>query len=351
MQAAPQQPHTVAIARQAALDYIRSGELPGVLGAYCIGSAALLPLDAALSAHSDFDVMAVLAPGDARPKPGKLLRGGVLLEISVISMDALRDPARAAEDYHIANGLSDPACVLYDPHAVIAPLCQYIARDFSAPDSISRRVRNARDKAERMLLAFDPAAPSPERLNGWLFPAGVLAQAILVAALQNPTVRTRYAAARRVLLRFDLAAEYERLLALSGFESITPAQARTHLSALASAFDDASRVLRTPFFFASDLTPLARPLAIDGSRALIESGLHREAMFWIAATFARCEMAFMADAPALLKKHLSGIQALRSDLGVPAPAGEAARARNILRFLPALDAITEAIIARPDRLL
>ena len=35
------------------------------------------------------------------------------------------------------------------------------------------------------------------------------------------------------------------------------------------------------------ITPAARPIAIDGSRELIEAGAHREAVFWIVATFAR----------------------------------------------------------------
>jgi hypothetical protein len=48
-----------------------------------------------------------------------------------------------------------------------------------------------------------------------------------------------------------------------------------HLEALSEVFDAAKVVIRTPFPFASDITDAARPIAISGSRELIERSLHR----------------------------------------------------------------------------
>ena len=48
-----------------------------------------------------------------------------------------------------------------------------------------------------------------------------------------------------------------------------------HVEALSEVFDAAKVVIRTPFPFASDITDAARPIAISGSRELIERGLHR----------------------------------------------------------------------------
>lgn len=334
---------TAARARRAALGYIRSA-VPGVLAAYCVGSAADLPPDAPLPAGSDFDVMAVVSAADAAAKPGKMLLDGALVEVSLMPWSALEDIDSAKVDYHIAHGLRREGCVLWDPKGLLAPVQREIARDFASPAMIRRRVRNARDKAGRALLCFDESAPSPQRLNGWLFPAGVLAQAVLVAAQRNPTVRRRYADAKAVLEEYGLAARYEPLLALSGFDAVTPAQALEQCQALAVVFDDAASAAATPFFFSSDITALARPLSVDGSFAMIAKGLHREAMFWIAATFARCEMMLLADAPALAARHQPAFGRLRELLGVPTPADEARRAQAILCWLPALDAVTEAII-------
>jgi hypothetical protein len=54
-------------------------------------------------------------------------------------------------------------------------------------------------------------------------------------------------------------------------------------------FDTAKAVIKTPFSFASDISDAAGPIAIDGSRELIERGLHREAVFWIVVTYSRCQ--------------------------------------------------------------
>jgi len=64
---------------------------------------------------------------------------------------------------------------------------------------------------------------------------------------------------------------------------------------------------------ACDISDAARPIAIDGTRALIDRG---EAMFWIAATYARCMAIFHNDDPAALARFNAGFVALRRDLGI-----------------------------------
>ena len=51
----------------------------------------------------------------------------------------------------------------------------------------------------------------------------------------------------------------------------------------------------TRFLFSGDITPQARGVAIGGSQALIDRGDHRDAMFWIVATFARCHAILAAE--------------------------------------------------------
>src|SRR5439155_6092998 len=94
-----------------------------------------------------------------------------------------------------------------------------------------------------------------------------------------------------------------------------------HLAALTEVFDVAKAVVKTPFFFASDISEIARPLAIDGSRELIERGDHREAVFWIVATYSRCQKILFHDAPREVHDRFSpGYQELLGDLGITSPA-------------------------------
>ena len=100
-----------------------------------------------------------------------------------------------------------------------------------------------------------------------------------------------------------------------GSEFSAPAPPERGRSERSSAHAD----LRLPF--AADLTPAARPVAIDGSRALVEGGNHREAVFWIVATAARCQAVLADRAPALARDREPAFRALVADLtGMRTPA-------------------------------
>jgi hypothetical protein len=126
------------------------------------------------------------------------------------------------------------------------------------------------------------------------------------------------------------------------------ARVEEHLAALTEVFDETARVLRapSPFFFASDITPEARPIAIDGSRALIERGLHREAVFWIVATYTRCLAILDHDAPPeTAARYAPAFAGLTADLGIGSPAALATRAREVAAYLPRLRETAEAVMA------
>ncbi|MGI5271259.1 hypothetical protein ACQEUU_19035 [Nonomuraea sp. CA-218870] len=125
-------------------------------------------------------------------------------------------------------------------------------------------------------------------MNAWLFGTGVTAHALLVAGLRNPTVRRRYVAAGELLAARGLADRHEHLLGLLGCAAMTRQRVLRHLRGLEALFDTAARVDAPGYAFDSDITVTARPVAIDGTRALIDAGLHREAVFWLVATYARC---------------------------------------------------------------
>lgn len=128
--------------------------------------------------------------------------------------------------------------------------------------------------------------------------------------------------------------------------SLTRERVDEHLRAMAAAFDAAAAAARTPFPFASDVTSAARPIAVDGSRALVGQDRHREAVFWIVATYARCQKLLAADAPpATLARGSAGFRELLGDLGLGSPADLRRRARDVRGFLPRLGEVKEAILA------
>jgi hypothetical protein len=136
------------------------------------------------------------------------------------------------------------------------------------------------------------------------------------------------------------------LLELLGCAQMSRARVVEHLAALTEVFDATKTVVKTPFFFASDISDLARPVAIDGSRELIERGQHREAIFWITATYSRCQKVLHHDAPVEMQEQFDpGYRHLLADLGVTSSADLHQRAEQVQAFLPQLWEVAEQIMA------
>jgi hypothetical protein len=119
-----------------------------------------------------------------------------------------------------------------------------------------------------------------------------------------------------------------------------------HLGRMAAAFDCAASSIRTQFPFGADLSETARPVAVGGSHALIQRGEHREAVFWIAVTYARCAAVLAVDGPAdaALDCEL-GLRALMRDLGAESFADMQRRGGEIERFLPQLMDLAADLVA------
>ena len=124
------------------------------------------------------------------------------------------------------------------------------------------------------------------------------------------------------------------------------ARVARHLAALTDAFDAAKMVLKTPYRFSADISDIARPIAIDGSRELIEDGYHREAIFWMVATYSRCQHVLYHDAPVEMQDRYSiGYRQLVGDLGITSFADLQQRSEQVKGFLPHVWEVTEAIMA------
>ncbi|MFG3136267.1 hypothetical protein ACGFZA_08590 [Streptomyces sp. NPDC048211] len=318
---------------------------PGYRGAYFSGSTVGRPDDAELAPSSDVDVMIVTEEDDPPLKPGKLRYEGALLEISLVPWAELRDPETVLTSYHLAGSFRTDT-VIDDPTGALRTLHAAVAPRFAGRDAVRGRCLDARHRVESRLAALDTGAPFHEQVTAWMFPTGVTTHVPLVAALRNPTVRLRYLAARDVLDAYGQPELYRELLELLGCADVSPGVVRRHVGELTRTFDATVPVARTPFFFSSDLTAQARPIAVDGSRELLERGEHREAVFWVIATLARCHTVLAADAPALHAARLPAFREAVADLtGIASPGDLTVRRAEVLRFLPRLWAATESVMA------
>jgi hypothetical protein len=336
----------VADAREVARAWLaeEAARLPGFEGAWSAGSSNWLPGDAELPATSDVDLVVVVGDGAAAPTGGKRALRGVLLDVTYLPKERVDAPDAVLGDYRLAGGLRAPG-VLVDPSGWLSRVQTAVARDFARRDQVVRRCEDARANVLRHLRADRPSAPFHDRVTAWCFAAGVTTHVLLAAGLRNPTVRLRYLAVRSLLAEYGRLDLYGDLLRLLGCDAMPRAAAERHLDALASAFDAAATAIRTPFPFAPDLTGLARPVAIDGGRDLVARGLHREAVFWLVATYARCQKVLFHDAPAAHGRFEPGFRRLLGDLGIASAADLDRRREQVRASLPWVWAGAEAILA------
>lgn len=332
-----------AVARQWVIE--EGATTPGFWGAFSHGSVNWLPGDASLSATSDLDIMVVLADPNPPNKPGKFLYRDVLLEVSYLPRDQLRSPEAILGQSHLAGSFRT-ARILADPSGQLATLQAAVARDYAQRRWVRRRCANARDKILNNLQGLDESRPFHDQVVPWLFAAGVTTHVLLVAGLRNPTVRRRYVAVRELLADYGRLDFYEPLLELLGCARMSRAQVEAHLAALAAVFDVAKTVIETPFPFAADINDLARPVAIGGSQELITRGDHREAIFWMVATYSRCQQVLAQDAPAEVQEEFTpGYRRLLGDLGITSFADLRRRGEEVEAFLPRVWDVAEAIMA------
>lgn len=317
--------------------------VPGFLGAFYHGSINWMADDAEVPTTSDVDVMVVF---DKPPpvKLGKIRHRDVLLEISYLSSSEVASPEQVLSTSHLAGSFRTPG-IIADPTGRLTQIQAVVAREYARRRWVRARCEFVESKLRRNVLSLNASRPFYENATAWSFAAGLTTHLILVAGLRNPTVRKRYAAVRELLAEYDKLNVYERLLALLGCAEMSSERVQHHLAAMTAAFDAAKTVVRSRFFFASDISDVARPLAVDGSRALIERGLHREAVFWIIATYARCQQIFDHDAPESMGERFTpGFRELLAELGMSSWADLQRGGAEIVAMLPEVWTVAESIM-------
>jgi hypothetical protein len=315
----------------------------GFVGAYFTGSATWLPADAELPPTSDVDVWLVLDDVSAVAKIGKFPYEGILLDVAFAPKELLQSPEAVLADYHIAGAFRVPN-IIADSSGRISLLQQAVAKGFAERVWVEKRVDHAQRHSLNYVRSVRAGDALQDQAMGWLFANGVTTHVLLVAGLRNPTVRRRYVLVREILLECGQANFHERLLEMLGCAHLTAAQVEGHLDALASTYDATASAITSAAPFAADLKASARPISIDGSRDLIDQGLHREAMFWIAVTSTRCMKALTADAPDLIASHEPRFRAMLAEFGVHGEADLLSRTKELEEFLPEVRHVADEIM-------
>lgn len=331
-----------ALARQWVL--AEGTKISGFQGAFFHGSINWLPEDMPLSATSDLDIMLVFV--DPPPvKLGKFTYQGVILEVSYLAWSELQSPEQILATAHMAGGFKGGS-IIVDPIGRLTALEDAVAPNYAKRRWVIGRCEGTEQKLLRNLDSFTEDDPLHVQTSAWLFGTGLTTHVLLVAGLRNPTVRKRYLAARELLTADGHLDFYEPLLELLGCTEMSQTRVQAHLDSLTAAFDVAKGVIKTPFFFAADIDDLARPVAIGGSQELIDQGNHREAIFWIVATYARCQQVFYHDAaPQIQEQFTPGFRQLLADLGLQTFADFERRRSAVKAFLPQLRTMAETVMA------
>lgn len=340
----------VGQAKQVARDWVRheAPAIAGFQGAFVHGSVNWLPDAAVLPVTSDLDIMVLLDVTETPAKLGKFMYRGVLLEVSNLAADELSSAEQVLAAYQLAPSFQR-ATILADPAGFLGSLQREVARQFAWRYWVERRCDAACANVLRHLDGLATAITFSWQATAWLFGTGVTCHVLLAAGLRNPTVRRRYLDVRELLREYGRMDEYATLLDLLGCTDMSQERAAHHLRQLAGAFDAASAAITSPFFFATDLSPAARSVAIDGSQEMIAAADQREAMFWLTATYARCMFVFERDAPALDERYRPGFLELLADLGIADVADLRRRSEQVKSLLPHIRALADEIMdATPE---
>ena len=333
-------------AKRAAEDWVRceGSSLPRLLGVYLAGSVTTLTDGLPLPESSDVDITVVMDEPPER-KIGKFRFRGVLLEVSCETPARIRTPEAVLGNPHLAGAIRGMQIVA-DPTGHLGWLRNEVAGRYACRRWVRQRCREATAMAAGRLQTLDGSGPMHDRVTSWLFGTSLTALILLLAGLRPPTVRRRYVEARELLCNHGRLDFHEELLQLLGCSDWSRSQTEGHLHAVSEAFDGAKGLPKGEFPFGADISEAARPVAIDGSRELIEQGFHREAVFWLLATYSRCQWIFHFNASNQAGDRLQqGYLSILADLGIGDIADLDSRCNQVLEYLPQVTNVAEEVMA------
>lgn len=269
-------------------------DIDGFVGAYISGSVAWSSAGSSFNPGSDIDLFIVVDCKNIPVSPGKILWNDVILEINFVALNSISDSRKILSDYHLAGAFVADG-LLDDPTGVIAKIRHEVQKDFANPTMIITRVKHAKSRASDFINQCNDQIEIHDKITFLFFGAGVCAHMILVSDLENPTIRRRYVEMKKSLTKHNRLDLHESLLASLGSKNWTQEVANCHLKNVATCFDIACSVIKSPYQFASDMTISSRSIAINGAEEMINSGHYRESAFWLIAIMARSRAVIAVD--------------------------------------------------------
>jgi hypothetical protein len=232
---------------------------------------------------SDVDVLLIFPDGSDTVSRQKHDLDGLSLDVSSIACNEVATAETILRTYHLAGSLRQTESILFDPHSHLKRLQIRVGQEFADPVWVMARRRDAEARVRRNLDRINEVERDLERLSSWIFGTGVTTHIVLTAGLQNPTVRTRYAATRTLLASANLADRYGFVADLLDPGHATTGIVQTFIRRLALLFDETVSLRKS-----ADINPACRSAAIDAAHTLVEQGYPRDALFWIGVTAIRC---------------------------------------------------------------
>lgn len=322
-------------ARRAARQWTDSAarRIPGCVGVVLHGSINWLEDGDVLASTSDLDLLLVMEDGFDLSQRRKFLYQGVMLELTHMPLRDLQPPEHVLGTHYLAGSFYGET-VLWDASGYLTELRNYVTAHYAQRCWVERRCRSVQEKISGGYPP-DPAWPLHRKVTAWIFAAGLCSHVILVAGLANPTVRTRLAATQHLLADLNRLDIQEELLDLFRSRELHKERIQTHTDHLGLLFDMAIPLVHGEYPFAADITPSGREIAISGNLQMIHQGLHRETVFWLGASFARCLQVITEQGSEAEQQQAEALmQTFLDDLGVGTPDRVLQAHGRVLQQLP-----------------
>ena len=320
---------------------------PGFLGAIYCGSTNWKADETEYVPPSDIDIL-IWIDSETRTLD-RLYRDGVILQPALLPYSRLsRTPEEILSDFRIASHFSVPS-IIADPTGHLTLLHQAIAPVYAQRQWVCARCERVGTRLDEILDTW--LAPDLETDAFWMqvmdfyYAVFILSEIIPVADLRDPTVRKAFVLSGEILAKQGRLDLQEALFALLGCQHMGRADVEAHFAVYENAFDQASAFVHTPFFFSAEVSATARPVSVGGVRDLIDSGCHREAMFWLVFIYSIAVQVMQTDGPiAEQAAHLAQYRQQMADLGLRTKADISARVAQLKALVPTFRAVAEQMM-------
>ena len=294
---------TVGEAKHIAKDWVEAEALniPHFRGAFLIGSILWKDDDTLHPEISDVDVKILVDIDDLKQIIEQNLiqhyqsYQGITLEIIFTPYKKYNNPEEILANFAHAAHFS-VYNILSDPTGELSAIQKVVAAQYAQKKWVMKRIEGARAYTLNSLDYLRTGTIGDRWLEMAFALICGLAQIPIQAKLQPPTVRKASIIFQKIMKNQGRQDIYEAILKLLGIQAMDRADAERYFEDLSNTFDYAIEIIRSPSM-ADLISPLARPVVIDGSRELIDDGYHREALIWIVTMRTICQQIILQDAP------------------------------------------------------